>query len=88
MTGPPLSERGPRTPSGPLAGLRRWLRSFGAFWWDFIVGDDWKIAVGVVAGLAVTAALAHDDVTAWWALPSTVAVILGLSLAGAVRRRD
>ena len=29
---------------------RRGLRSFGAFWWDFIVGDDWRIAAGVVVG--------------------------------------
>jgi hypothetical protein len=32
--------------------------------------------------------LAHDDVTAWWVLPVTVTLILGLSLAAAVRRRD
>jgi hypothetical protein len=29
------------------------LRSFGRFWYDFIVGDDWKIAAGVVLALAV-----------------------------------
>jgi hypothetical protein len=28
------------------------LRSFGRFWYDFIVGDDWKIAVAVVLALA------------------------------------
>jgi hypothetical protein len=31
----------------------RFLRSFGQFWYDFIVGDDWKIAAGVVVALAV-----------------------------------
>jgi len=31
------------------------LRSFGAFWYDFIVGDDWHVAALVVAGLALTA---------------------------------
>jgi hypothetical protein len=66
----------------------RWLRSFGAFWWDFVVGDDWRIAAAVIVGLGVTAVLAHDDVTAWWVLPVTVTLILGLSLAAAVRRRD
>lgn len=33
------------------------LRGFGRFWYDFIVGDDWKIAAAVVAGLVVTLAL-------------------------------
>jgi hypothetical protein len=27
---------------------------FGRFWYDFIVGDDWKIAVAVVSTLALT----------------------------------
>ena len=26
----------------------KWLLQFGRFWYDFIVGDDWRIAVGVV----------------------------------------
>ncbi|WP_030169905.1 hypothetical protein [Streptomyces sp. NRRL S-813] len=31
----------------------RLLKSFGRFWYDFIVGDDWKIAVAVVLALAL-----------------------------------
>ena len=31
----------------------KFLKAFGEFWYDFIVGDDWKIAVGVVVALAV-----------------------------------
>ena len=30
----------------------RFLRAFGQFWYDFIIGDDWKIAVAVVTALA------------------------------------
>ena len=30
----------------------RFLRSFGKFWYDFVIGDDWKIAVAVVLALA------------------------------------
>ena len=30
------------------------LRAFGAFWYDFIVGDDWLVALGVVFALAIT----------------------------------
>jgi hypothetical protein len=22
-----------------------WLRRFGSFWYDFIVGDDWRLAL-------------------------------------------
>ncbi len=32
------------------------LRAFGRFWYDFIVGDDWKIAAAVVLAVALTAA--------------------------------
>jgi hypothetical protein len=31
----------------------KFLKAFGQFWYDFIVGDDWKIAVGVVLALTV-----------------------------------
>ena len=62
------------------------LKSFGAFWWDFIVGDDWRIAAGVVVAMALTALLAHNDVTAWWVLPAAVLLMLGFSLRHAVRK--
>jgi hypothetical protein len=28
------------------------LRAFGRFWYDLVVGDDWRIAAGVTAVLA------------------------------------
>ena len=32
--------------------MSRWLRSFGAFWYDFVIGDDWRGApVCVLAAL-------------------------------------
>jgi hypothetical protein len=31
------------------------VRAFGHFWYDFIVGDDWKIAASVVVALALLA---------------------------------
>jgi hypothetical protein len=57
-----------------------WLRRFGRFWWDFIVGDDWRVAAGVVVALALSAALAAEDVAAWWILPTAVAAVLYLSI--------
>jgi hypothetical protein len=62
-----------------------WIRSFAMFWYDFIVGDDWRVAVGVVAGLAATAGLVHAGVNAWWLLPVVVAALLGLSLRRVVK---
>jgi len=56
------------------------LRAFGAFWYDFVVGDDWRVAVAVVVALAVTFAVASAGVAAWWVLPVAVAVVLPLSL--------
>ena len=34
----------------------RLLKAFGQFWYDFIIGDDWKIAAGVATVLAAAAA--------------------------------
>ena len=62
------------------------LARSAAFWCDFIVGDDWRVAVGVAAGLAITAFLAHRDLAAWWVLPTTVALVLTVSLRHSTRR--
>jgi hypothetical protein len=35
----------------------KFVIGFGRFWWDFIVGEDWKIAAGVAAVLAIGAVL-------------------------------
>jgi hypothetical protein len=64
------------------------VRSFGRFWWDFVVGDDWRVAAGIVVALAVTGVLAHDGVGAWWLLPLAVAVLLARSLQRAARVVD
>jgi hypothetical protein len=65
--------------------MRR-LRAFGAFWYDFVVGDDWRIAVGVLLGLAVTALLTHAlHVRAWWLMPVVVVAGLAGSLRAATR---
>ena len=63
----------------------RYARSFAAFWWDFIVGDDWRVAAGVVIAMGLTAALTDYGWRAWWLLPLAVAVLLGRSLQRATR---
>jgi hypothetical protein len=61
--------------------MSRWLRSFGAFWYDFIVGDDWRGAAVVAVARAATALLVHvASVNAWWLLPAAVIAALGWSL--------
>jgi hypothetical protein len=53
---------------------------FGRFWYDFIVGDDWTVAFGVVVAVAATAAIAHAGATAWPLLPVAVAAMLAISV--------
>jgi hypothetical protein len=56
------------------------IRAFGHFWWDFVVGDDWRSAAGVVIAIGVTAALVAAGLDAWWLMPVAVAAVLWLSL--------
>jgi hypothetical protein len=59
------------------------LRAFGAFWYDFIVGDDWLVAAGVVLGLAGTFGLSKAGVSSWWLAPLLIAILLPASLSRA-----
>ena len=53
---------------------------FLRFWWDFVVGDDWRAAAGVVVALGATAAIVAGGVDAWWLMPIAVALVLYVSL--------
>jgi hypothetical protein len=59
------------------------LRSFWDFWYDFVIGDDWVVAAGVVIGLAGTYGLSRAGVSAWWLAPLLIAVLLPVSLSRA-----
>lgn len=39
----------------------RYVKAFARFWYDFIIGDDWKIAVSVVLALALVLGLMKAD---------------------------
>jgi len=67
--------------------MTRCLRAFATFWYDFVIGDDWLVAAGVAAGLALTYALSRTAVPAWWLLPVFLVLLLPLSLWRATRRR-
>jgi hypothetical protein len=60
----------------------RYVRAFGRFWWDFIVGDDGVVAAAVGLGLVLTGILTGLGIDAWWLLP----VVVALALAGSLRR--
>jgi hypothetical protein len=62
------------------------IEAFLRFLWDFVVGDDWRIAVGVTLALAITAVVAGAGATAWWILPVAVAGLLGTSVWRAARQ--
>jgi len=57
------------------------------FIWDFVVGDDWRIAAGVALALALTAIVAGTSVSAWWILPLAVAALLAFSVWRAAEPR-
>jgi hypothetical protein len=61
-----------------LQGAARWV-------WNFLVGDDWITAAGVVAALGVTALIASTGTVAWWVMPPAVVALLALSVRRAGR---
>jgi len=65
----------------------RWIVGFLRFWYEFIVGDDWRVALGVVAALALTSVLTDRGVPAWWLLPAAVVATLLGSLWRVARRQ-
>lgn len=63
----------------------RFVVGFGRFWYEFIVGDDWRIAIGAVVALGATGALAHHGYNVWWLMPVTVIALLAYSIARVAR---
>jgi hypothetical protein len=59
---------------------------FFLFLWDFVVGDDWRAAVGVVLAIGAAAAIVAAGVNDWWLIPLGVAAILAESLRREARR--
>ena len=56
--------------------------------WEFVVGDDWLLALGVVLTLGVTAVVAAAGLPAWLVAPIATLAILHRSVRrGASRPR-
>jgi len=64
--------------------MRR-LRAFAAFLYDFVIGDDWRVAAGVAIALGVTAVAAGAGLAAWWIMPVATVALLAASLWRAAR---
>ena len=56
----------------------RIVRGFFRFWWEFIIGDDWRIALGVVVVLAIGAVLVSTDALS----DAVLAPLVALGIAG------
>ena len=85
-----LPQGGRRRPGQAIGGsqLMNRIKAFGAFWYDFVIGDDWHVAALIVAGLGLTAILTHAaGVNAWWLLPLVAFAALGWSLLRATAAR-
>ncbi len=63
-----------------------YIKSFLLFWYDFIVGDDWVIAAGVVVTLVLTSLLVRAQVNAWWVMLVAVVILLAISLLRETRK--
>jgi hypothetical protein len=63
----------------------KFLTTFARFWYDFIVGDDWRLAAGTVATITVVTIAANNDVNVWWALVLIVSALLAASVSLAAR---
>jgi hypothetical protein len=67
--------------------MMRRLRAFGAFWYDFIVGDDWRVALTITVALGATVAMSrHTGVATWWIVVAAVVAALPLSIYRATRK--
>ena len=60
------------------------LKAFVDFWIDFIIGDDWRMAAGLLIGFGITASIALSPLT-WIVIPLFVVLSLSYSLSRAVR---
>ena len=63
------------------------LRQFGGFWYDFVIGDDWRLAAGAVVALGLAGLVAHADGAGWWIAPVVIAALLGFSVLRATPRQ-
>ncbi len=50
------------------------------FFYRFIFGDDWRVAVAVLLGLVASGFLIADQIPAWWLVPFLAIAMTWISL--------
>jgi hypothetical protein len=50
--------------------------------WDFVVGDDWRLALAAVVAIGLTAIVCALGPSAWWLAPLIALAALRWSLRG------
>ena len=63
------------------------LRNAALGVWEFVAGDDWVTAGGVVLALGLTALIGDPD-AAWFVMPVAVACLLALSIWREAKKRS
>jgi hypothetical protein len=58
----------------------RLTRSFGAFWWDFVVGETPELAVGTLAVVLLAWGLSHGPDQLVYVFPAAVMLVLAGSV--------
>jgi len=66
----------------------KYIEGFARFWYDFIVGDDWRVAVGVAVALGATVLAVQRGSNWWWLLPATVGALLTMTVLTGSSGRD
>lgn len=72
--------------------MRALIAAFFRFWWDFIIGDDWRIAAGIAVVLGAGAVLvgrteASDGLVVAITAAGTVFVAVASILLSGLRMR-
>jgi hydrogenase/urease accessory protein HupE len=56
------------------------VRSVAAGVWDFVVGDDWRLALAAVVAIGLTAIVCAIGLSAWWLAPLVALAALAWSI--------
>ncbi len=62
----------------------RWIRAFGIFWWDFLVGDTPELFVGMIVVVGIAFLVHRDRVLAVVLVPALAVMVL---IASTIRGR-
>jgi len=61
-------------------GFIKGAKAFGDFWYDFVIGDDWTIAAGIVIAFFGTQWLKGNSGQSWYLLPLATFLLISNSL--------